>query len=63
MSRKEEAKLFAKAEEAKRRLQGGLRRSKATVAQYRHRLLTLKAADKSKAAVAPALRSLQPRFN
>ncbi len=43
MSRDEEASLNARAEEAKRRLCRGIERSKALVAEYRQRLLTLSA--------------------
>jgi hypothetical protein len=42
MSRDEEARLIAEAEEAKRRLRHGIDKSKALVARYRTRLMLLK---------------------
>ncbi len=47
MSRDEEASLNARADDAKRRLHRGIQTSKALVAQYRQKLLTLGQARQS----------------
>ena len=44
MSRDEEAKLTARAEDAQRRLRQGVEKTRALIAQYRGRLLMLRAA-------------------
>lgn len=44
MSREEEAKLIARAEDAQERLRQGVHKTRALIAQYRARLLMLRSA-------------------
>ena len=48
MSRDEEAKLTARAEDAQLRLRQGVQKTRALIAQYRARLLMLRAAERQR---------------